>query len=164
MANHPLDPVRAIAMKYPGAEKAFLFGDHEVFRVNKKVFVWLGRRSTGGYGISVKLKDSQPAALMLPFCKASGYGMAKWGWVDVEFPKGKPPPMQLVKQWLDESYRHTAPKKLLKAWEAGTLPKEEGTSGVTAGTGTAARRSRRTSRSGSVSTRSPRGRSSRRAQ
>lgn len=53
---------------------------------------------------------------MLPFVKPAAYGMAKWGWVAAEFPRG-PLPESLVSQWIEESYRHTAPKKLLKKLE-----------------------------------------------
>ena len=49
---NPLDVVRDIASKYPEAEMAFLFGDHEVYRVRKKVFVWLGTL----YGGSIDFK------------------------------------------------------------------------------------------------------------
>jgi len=110
--SSPLEVVRALASKYPEAEKAFLFGDHEVYRVREKVFVWLGEGEKGTY-VSVKLKDTQQAALMLPFVKPAEYGMAKWGWVAADIPAGKFP-VELVRQWIDESYRHTAPKKLLK--------------------------------------------------
>ncbi len=113
-AQAPLDIVRALSNEYPEAEKTFLFGDHEVFRVKKKVFVWLGESSTesGGTYVSVKLKDTQHFALSLAYVKPAEYGMAKWGWVAADFPKGKFP-ADLVRQWIDESYRHTAPKKLL---------------------------------------------------
>jgi predicted DNA-binding protein (MmcQ/YjbR family) len=108
----PLDVVRQAAAKYPEAEKAFLFGDHEVYRVRKKVFVWLGDGDNGGTYVSVKLKDTQGMALGLPYVTPAEYGMAKWGWIAADFPKGKFPAV-LVKQWIEESYRHTAPKKLL---------------------------------------------------
>lgn len=113
MAASPLSIIRLLASEYPEAQKAFLFGDHEVFRVRKKVFVWFGKGEKGGTYLSVKLKDTQAVALMLPFVTPAAYGMAKWGWIGANFPKGKFP-VELVKQWLDESYRHTAPKKLLK--------------------------------------------------
>jgi predicted DNA-binding protein (MmcQ/YjbR family) len=115
MKQAPLDIVRSLAERYPEAEKAFLFGDHEVYRVREKVFVWLGEGESGGTYVSVKLKDTQQAALMLPFVTPSAYGMAKWGWVSADIPKGQFSP-ELVRQWLDESYRHTAPKKLLAIW------------------------------------------------
>ena len=47
MAKSPLDAIREMAERYPEAEKAFLFGDHEVYRVRKKVFVWLGDGENG---------------------------------------------------------------------------------------------------------------------
>ena len=112
MAKSPLDAIREMAERYPQAEKAFLFGDHEVYRVRKKVFVWLGDGENGGTYVSVKLKDTQNMALMLPFVTPSEYGMAKWGWISADFPKGKAP-LPLIAQWLEESYRHTAPKKLI---------------------------------------------------
>lgn len=115
----PLDFVRSEAGQYPQAEKAFLFGDHEVFRVKKKVYVWLGEgEAPGSTYVSVKLKDTQGMALSLPFVKPAEYGMAKWGWVSAEFPKGKFPE-SLVREWIRESYRHTAPKKLLALLEGG---------------------------------------------
>ncbi len=113
----PLEVIRAEAAKYPEAEKAFLFGDHEVYRVKKKVFVWLGEGETpGSTYVSVKLKDTQGLALSLPFVQPASYGMAKWGWVAADFPKGKFP-ASLVREWIKESYRHTAPKKLLEVLE-----------------------------------------------
>lgn len=121
MATTPLDQVRRIAEKYPEAEKAFLFGDHEVYRVRRKVFVWLGDSEGGGTYVGVKLKDSNAMALMLPFVTPAAYGMGKWGWIDARFPRGKLPD-NLLKQWIDESYRHTAPKKLLKLLDEGGAP------------------------------------------
>ena len=113
MAKSPLSLIRSLCERFPDWEKAFLFGDHEVYRVKKKVYVWMGEGEKGGTYLSVKLKDSQSAALMLPFVKPAAYGMAKWGWIAADFPKG-PLPGSLVKEWIEESYRHTAPKKLLK--------------------------------------------------
>jgi predicted DNA-binding protein (MmcQ/YjbR family) len=118
----PLDTVRSEAEKYPEAEKAFLFGDHEVYRVRKKVFVWLGDgEGPGSTYVSVKLKDTQAMALGLPYVTPAAYGMAKWGWISADFPKGKFP-ASLVKEWIAESYRHTAPKKLLGRLEDRPAP------------------------------------------
>jgi predicted DNA-binding protein (MmcQ/YjbR family) len=148
MAQHPLDTVRALAEKYPQAEKAFLFGDHEVYRVKKKVFVWLGDGETADSTyVSVKLKDTQHFALTLPFVKPSEYGMAKWGWINADFPKGKFAG-DLVRQWIDESYRHTAPKKLLALLDGGgtppaAAPEKKSTAKKNAGKKSAAKRVRR---------------------
>lgn len=60
-------------------------------------------------------------ALMLPFAEPTGYGLGKSGWVTATFNAGeKAPPVALLKQWLDESYRAIAPKKLVKALEPAT--------------------------------------------
>lgn len=117
-AQAALKRVRALAGGYPQAERTFLFGDHEVFRVREKVFLWLGEGEGGTVSVSVKLKDSQHAALLLPFVQPAAYGMAKWGWVKAELPAARLP-LELVRQWLDESYRHTAPRKLVAALDAG---------------------------------------------
>jgi predicted DNA-binding protein (MmcQ/YjbR family) len=119
-----LDQIRAAAMKYPEAEKAFLFGDHEVYRVREKVFVWLGEDAQGCW-VQVKLKDTGSMALSLPFCEPAGYGMAKYGWVGARFPKGKDDMAGLVLQWVAESYRHTAPKRLLKQLEGGVVTEKK---------------------------------------
>lgn len=135
----PLDVIRSLCEKYPEWEKAFLFGDHEVYRVKKKVYVWLGDGEQGGTYISVKLKDTQGAALMLPFVKPASYGMAKYGWIGAEFPRG-PIPQELVAQWIEESYRHSAPKTLLKKLAAERGEGPPGKTGKTGKTGRPAKK------------------------
>ena len=115
----PLDVIRDECAKYPEAKKALRFGDHEVFVVKDKVFVWLGEGETpGSTYLSVRLKDTQTMALQLPHVTPAEYGMAKWGWVHADFPKGKFPE-SLVREWIRESYRHVAPKKLVAQVEGG---------------------------------------------
>jgi hypothetical protein len=53
-------------------------------------------------------------ALMLPFTKPTGYGLGKSGWVSASFADGDDPPVEMLKEWIDESYRAQAPKKLVK--------------------------------------------------
>ena len=50
---------------------------------------------------------------MLPNVKPAAYGLGKSGWIAAEFPDGKLPPIDVLKAWIDESYRAQAPKKLL---------------------------------------------------
>jgi hypothetical protein len=50
---------------------------------------------------------------MLPFASPTGYGLGKSGWVSAEFSDGQTPPKELLKEWIDESYRAQAPKKLV---------------------------------------------------
>ncbi|HXU60385.1 MAG TPA: MmcQ/YjbR family DNA-binding protein, partial [Polyangia bacterium] len=51
----------------------------------------------------------------LPFVKPTAYGMGKSGWVTVTLGPAESPPIALLKEWIDESYRAVAPKKLVAA-------------------------------------------------
>jgi predicted DNA-binding protein (MmcQ/YjbR family) len=97
------------------------YADHPwgelVAKVNKKVFVFLGKPldATEDIGFSVKLPISGVDALELPFTTPTGYGLGKAGWVSVRFPAEDGPPMDEFFRWIDESYRAVAPKKLAAA-------------------------------------------------
>jgi predicted DNA-binding protein (MmcQ/YjbR family) len=52
-------------------------------------------------------------ALMLPNAAPTPYGLGKSGWVTIGFPDGNLP-LDMLKSWIDESYRAQAPKKLVK--------------------------------------------------
>lgn len=108
----PMAKVREAALAYPGATEEFPWGER-VIKVKGKVFVFLGRDEDDDVGCSVKLPHSGDAALGLPFCTPTGYGLGKAGWVSASFPGGKNVPLPLLLEWLDESYRAVAPKKLL---------------------------------------------------
>jgi predicted DNA-binding protein (MmcQ/YjbR family) len=103
--------LRAFALSYPGAHEDFPWGER-VVKVGKKVFVFLGSGG-GGVSLSVKLPRSATLALSLPFASPTGYGLGKAGWVSARFGPREGPPVELLKQWIDESYRAVAPKKLL---------------------------------------------------
>jgi len=108
----PLAEVRAAALAYPGTTEEFPWGE-SVVKVKGKVFVFLGRDGEDEVGCSLKLPHTGDAALSLPFCEPTGYGLGKAGWVSAKFPKGKKVPVALLLEWLDESYRAVAPKKLV---------------------------------------------------
>src|SRR5437764_11712837 len=99
----------------------------------RSVFLFLSRHD-GGLNLSVKLPVSSAAALALPFAEPTGYGLGKHGWVTSKFAPGDAVPVDLVVEWLDESYRAVAPKGVLaklEAAEAGEAPakpkRKEGT-------------------------------------
>ena len=110
--------LRAFALGYPGTHEDFPWGER-VIKVKGKVFVFLGR-DEAGLGLTVKLPRSGLMALGLPFASPAGYGMGKSGWVTVQFGPREKPPMDLMRSWIDESYRAVAPKKLIA-----TLPAED---------------------------------------
>lgn len=104
--------LREFALAYPGAYEEFPWGER-VAKVKGKVFVFLGRDDEG-LGLSVKLPQSRLMALGLPFASPTAYGLGKSGWVTVQFAPREKPPMDLMRAWIDESYRAVAPKKLVK--------------------------------------------------
>lgn len=111
----PTDPheaaVRAFALGYPEAHEDFPWGDRAL-KVKGKVFVFMGRNAQG-WGLSVKLPHSCDGALALPFASPTGYGLGKSGWVTAQFAPDETPPLALLFEWIDESYRAVAAKKLV---------------------------------------------------
>jgi predicted DNA-binding protein (MmcQ/YjbR family) len=120
MAERTKDPaavLRAFALGYPGATEEFPWGER-VMKVKGKVFVFLGKGQP--FSLSVKLPQSSALALSLPFAEPTGYGLGKSGWVTARFAKHTPN-LDLLRSWIDESYRAVAPVKLVK-----TLPSLDG--------------------------------------
>jgi predicted DNA-binding protein (MmcQ/YjbR family) len=107
-----LREIRAFGLSYPGAHLKSPWPGHKDLAVNDKTFAYL---STEGqpFGISCKLPKSAGLALMMPFVKPAGYGLGKSGWVSASPPEDEPLPVDLFKEWIDESYRAQAPKKLV---------------------------------------------------
>ncbi|MFT3769168.1 MAG: MmcQ/YjbR family DNA-binding protein [Minicystis sp.] len=107
-----MSALREIALSFPGATEDFPWGER-VVKVNKKVFVFLGRDEGTEIGFGVKLPESGPGLLMMPFAKPSGYGLGKSGWVNVQFSGDDDiPPIEEMRAWFEESYRAVAPAKL----------------------------------------------------
>jgi predicted DNA-binding protein (MmcQ/YjbR family) len=106
--------LRDYALSFPEATEDFPWGER-VAKVKGKVFVFLGTDPVAGgpMGFSVKLPESGADALDLPFTKPTGYGLGKSGWVSATFEPGDEPPLEILKGWIEESYRAVAPKKLL---------------------------------------------------
>ncbi|MGW3668041.1 MmcQ/YjbR family DNA-binding protein [Streptomyces sp. NPDC005141] len=107
--------VREFALGLPGAAEDFPWGE-TVAKVNKKVFVFLGL-DDGSYpmGITVKLKDeaAHAHALTAPGAEPAGYGLGRAGWVRVPLEEQGAPAAELLCDWVEESYRVIAPKKLI---------------------------------------------------
>lgn len=110
------------ALSLPEATLDHPWGEN-VAKVKKKVFVFSGMSEEGTLGFSVKLPNSGGAVLMSPFAKPTGYGLGKAGWVSLTFgPKDKVP-IPMIQEWIIESYKAVAPKKL--AEQVGATKKTE---------------------------------------
>ena len=105
--------LRDFAMGYPEAHEDFPWGER-VIKVRNKVFLFLGGKDQD-LSLSVKLPSSGLIALGLPFASPTGYGLAKSGWVTARFGPKQKPPIEVLRAWIDESYRAIAPKKLVAA-------------------------------------------------
>jgi hypothetical protein len=107
-----LKELRAYGLTYPGAHYKSPWPGHLDLAVKDKTFAYLSLEGEP-FGISCKLPKSAAMALMLPGTEPTGYGLGKSGWVTAKFPDGQVPPIDVLKAWLDESYRAQAPKKLI---------------------------------------------------
>ena len=106
------DQVRDFSLGLPGAYEDFPWGER-VTKVNKKVFVFLGMDEGGTPGCSVKLDESHAQAMAVPGAAPTGYGLGKAGWVSVPFHGDGIPPVEVILDWVEESYRRVAPKRLI---------------------------------------------------
>ncbi len=103
--------LRDAALCYPGTDEHFPWGETAI-KVKGKTFLFM-RAAEGELSLSTKLPHSREDALALPFTEPAHYGLGKSGWVTSSFKKGDDVPVGVLKDWLDESYRAVAPKKLL---------------------------------------------------
>ena len=105
-----MDELRAFCLSFPEAYEDHPWGE-TVFKVRKKIFVFLGLPENG-VSVTVKLPTSGWPAQQLPFVKPTGYNLGKSGWITASFAPGEEIPFDLLREWIMESYRAVAPKKL----------------------------------------------------
>jgi len=119
------DTVRAFALGLPCAAEDFPWGESAV-KVEKRLahppqwrrglvhgpmFLWLGRRDAEAHAVAVKLTDSYEQAIALAKAAPTTMsGLGQWGWLTVPLSELD---MDLMCDWVDESYRNVAPKKLV---------------------------------------------------
>jgi hypothetical protein len=60
--------------------------------------------------------------LGLPFAEPTGYGLGKSGWVSFKFGPKDSVPLELIEEWLRESFVAIAPKKLSATLESDSAP------------------------------------------
>lgn len=114
------EKVRDHALGLPGAAEEHPWGE-SVAKVNKKVFVFLGVHD-GSYplGVTVKLTDetAHAHALACPGAEPAGYGLGRAGWVRIPLEAKGAPRADLLCDWVEESYRTVAPKRLAAQLDA----------------------------------------------
>jgi hypothetical protein len=99
MNQSPAKVLGSIAQRLPHVEKGVACEGTSVeratFKANKKAFLFLGTEDA-----MVKLQESIPQAKKTAGCKvgASGWTKIVWG-------AETPPPLEVLKKWIEESYR-----------------------------------------------------------
>ena len=103
---------RERALAFPGAWEDHPWGE-TVVKAGKKIFVFLGEDH-----VTLKLTGAHAAAMSVPGAVPTGYGLGKAGWVTLPLDGRGAPPLEVLCDWLDESYRAVAPKTLIKELDA----------------------------------------------
>jgi predicted DNA-binding protein (MmcQ/YjbR family) len=135
--------LRERALQLPEAYEEFPWGHHAI-KVKGKSFLFLGTHE-GTFSMSAKLPQSSNVALSLPFASPTEYGLGRSGWVTARFPLNANVPVDLLAEWIEESYRAIAPKKLAAGLDgaspaAGTPKPKPKDAGAVRGTGVTTRR------------------------
>ncbi len=103
--------LRKFALSYPEATEHMPWGHHAI-KVKGKSFLFLAADAET-FSLSAKLPSSGGVALKLPFASPTEYGLGRSGWVTARFPRGSRVPLDVLRLWVDESYRAIAPKRLV---------------------------------------------------
>ena len=103
--------LRKFALSYPEATEHMPWGHHAI-KVKGKSFLFLAADAET-FSLSAKLPSSGGVALKLPFSSPTEYGLGRSGWVTARFPRGARVPLDVLRLWVDESYRAIAPKRLV---------------------------------------------------
>ena len=117
MADH-LDRIAAIALRFPEATRVDVeaWDGHPTFRVRDKTFVFA---ANDGSSLTVKLDKEEAAAVVAtePGAEPAGYGLGRAGWVSIKL-TADAPPVEVLEDWVEESYRQVALKRLIKELDA----------------------------------------------
>ena len=110
-----VDPLKAdllaFALSLPEAWEDHPWGE-SVAKVGKKVFAFFGiLEADDGLRFTVKLRDSHEEAMAFEWVVPAGYGLDRGGWVSAVAPDDTP--IEMITDWVEESYRLVAPKKLV---------------------------------------------------
>ncbi len=106
-----VERLRDMAATFPEATEDHPWGE-TAMKVRGKVFLFLGATAEG-LSLSVKLPQSQREALLLPFTEPTGYGLGKSGWVTARFGPAEKVPLGTLGEWIEESFRAVAPKRVV---------------------------------------------------
>jgi predicted DNA-binding protein (MmcQ/YjbR family) len=111
----PHAALKKLALAYPETVEDHPWGE-SAFKIRGKVFLFLSLHD-GKLRATTKLPASGRYALTQPFAAQTGYGLGKSGWVTCTFAPGDDVPLDLLEDWIGESFRAVAPKKVVAAMD-----------------------------------------------
>ncbi|MER6824529.1 MmcQ/YjbR family DNA-binding protein [Streptosporangium sp. NPDC000563] len=115
------ETLREFALRLPETYEDHPWDD-TVVKVNKKIFLFLGvEEPTEKWRprVGMKLPESSGHALAFHGVKPSGYGLAKTGWVSISLMNASALlETEILLDWVEESYRAIAPKRLVATLDA----------------------------------------------
>ena len=131
MSARKWDAVREFALSLPAAEEDFPWGE-PVIKVRRKpgvpnwrkdgqgvwgpMFLWLGRRDSATRAVAVKLGESYDQAVAVAHAvPTTTSGLGQWGWLTVPLEAAA---LDLLCDWVDESYGVNAPRRLVAQLDA----------------------------------------------
>lgn len=109
--------LRAFGLKFPEAHGKAPWPGHDDLAVKDKTFAYLSADGEP-FSISCKLPYTGEVALQRPYASPTGYGLGKSGWVTFTPREDEMPAIEEFKEWIEESYRAQAPRKLVKELDA----------------------------------------------
>lgn len=101
----------AYALSLPETAEHHPWGE-TVAKVGNKIFAFFGVDGSTSPIVGMKLTHSHALALAQPGVEPTGYNLGRSGWVTVRINAGTP--IEMLREWIDESYRAVAPKRLLR--------------------------------------------------
>jgi predicted DNA-binding protein (MmcQ/YjbR family) len=108
------EKVKQFALSLPEAVEDHPW-EEDVVKVRGKIFVFLGTSGPAATRrMAVKLDESHAHALSIDGARTTGYGLGPSGWVTVPL-KADGVDLALLRDWVEESYRIVAPRRLVAA-------------------------------------------------
>ena len=108
------EKVLEFALSFPETAVDHPWGE-DVVKVKGKIFVFAG--PTGSRRMTVKLEESHAHALATEGAQRTGYGLGDSGWVTVPL-RAPGVTLAVLRDWVEESYRIVAPRKLVEALDS----------------------------------------------
>jgi predicted DNA-binding protein (MmcQ/YjbR family) len=118
LKNPHAKKLRAAALAYPTTREDHPWGECAFKVGGKKVFLFLSDAEGGGFSCAMKLPFRGAEALKLKAARPTPYNLGKSGWVSFSFAATAKVPSLKMLDWLDESWRAIAPRKLSQSHPA----------------------------------------------